>query len=89
MNEKLLAQLIGELKHTQSEALGLLTQALCKQIDAGKLRKDLEGIIRAYEKMPQASNLVVEMAQGALAAARAEQMIQANERAAAVDPKKL
>lgn len=88
MNEKFLAQLIAELKHSQTEALGLLTQALCRQVDPAKLKKDLEGIIRAYEQTPKASTLAVQMAQGALAAAHAEQMLQASERAAAVDPKK-
>ncbi|PZO17653.1 MAG: hypothetical protein DCF26_09500 [Burkholderiales bacterium] len=88
MNEKFLAQLIAELKHSQTEAMALLTQALCRQVDPAKLKKDLEGIIRAYEQRPQASPVAVQMAQGALAAAHAEQMIQANERAAAADPKK-
>lgn len=61
---------------------------LTKTLVSGSQQKSLKGIIRAYEQTPQASTFAVQMAEGALAAAHAEQMLQANERAAAVDPKK-
>lgn len=76
MDQKFLAQLIAELKNAQGEALGLLTQALCQQIDASKLTADLQkGLANA--KSMRVSDLAIGMATHALAAAQAEKMLQA------------
>ena len=77
MNEKFLAQLFLELQHAQTEAFALLTQALCRQLNAAQLRADLDAITKTYLQMPQHNDLSVKLLQGALAAAHAEQMLQA------------
>ncbi|MFC7408731.1 hypothetical protein [Hydrogenophaga atypica] len=86
MNEKFVAQLIAELQATQAQAIGLLTQALCRQLDAKKLKRDLEGISRAYEQSAQASRLVLVVLQNAQAAAHAEAVLQANDQAGGAHP---
>lgn len=77
MNEKFVAQLIAELQHAQTEALGLLTQAMCRQLDPRRLKNDLKGIMNAYEQLPKNNSLALRLLQGAVAAAQAEQMLQA------------
>ena len=77
MNEKFLAQLIAELQNAQTEAFALLTQAMCRQLDPKRLRTDLDHITQAYLQMPKHNGLAVKFLQGALAAAHAEQMLQA------------
>lgn len=77
MNEKFIAQLILELQNAQTEALALLTQALCQQVDPRKLKMDLDRITQAYQKMPNSSSIALKLVQGAQAAAHAEQMLQA------------
>lgn len=77
MNEKMLAELLTELQHAQTEALGLFTQALCQQVDAKRLRRDLESITKAYTQMPGNNPLALKFLQGAMASALAQQMLQA------------
>lgn len=74
MNEKFVAQAIAELQHAQSEAFALLTQALCRQLDAKQLKIDLEGITQAYLQMPKSNPLAAKYLQSAIAAAHSEQM---------------
>lgn len=76
MNEKFLAQLVLELQNAQSEALSLLTQAICQQIDPKRLNADLKRITQAYQMLPSSSQLALKLIQGAQAAAHAEQMLQ-------------
>ena len=47
MNEKELAQIIAELKTANEQALSLALTALCKQLDAARLKIDLEAAINA------------------------------------------
>lgn len=76
MNEKLFAQAIAELQHAQSEAFALLTQAMCRQLDAKRLKIDLERITQAYLQMPKSNPLAARYLQSAIAAAHSEQMQQ-------------
>lgn len=77
MNEQFLAQLIAELQNAQTEAFALLTQAICQQLDPKRLRSDLDNITQTYLRMPKSNPLAVQFLQGALAAAHAEQQLQA------------
>lgn len=88
MNEKFLAQLIAELQNAQIEAFGLLTQAMCRQLDPTRLKIDLEGITQAYLQMPKNNPLAVNFLKGALAAAHAEQMLQSKNPSEAPHPKR-
>ncbi len=88
MNEKFVAQLIAELQHAQAEALGLLTQAMCRQLDPRRLKNDLEGITTAYMQRATNSPLAVKLLQGAVAAAHAEQMLQARPPSEGPHPKR-
>ncbi len=72
MNEKIFAQIVAELKHAQGEAMGLLTQAICQQLDPARLKTDLEGLISAARTVRSTSPISIEIAQHALAAAHAE-----------------
>ena len=78
MNEKFVAQLIAELQNAQTEAFALLTQALCQQLDPRRLKTDLDNITQAYLRMPQSNPLAVKFLEHAIAAAHAEQMLQAS-----------
>lgn len=77
MDEKLFAQLIAEFKEAQGQALGILTQALCQQVNPAQLKIDLQTYIAAAKQMPTTSSLAIQMATHALAAAHSEQMLQA------------
>jgi len=77
LDEQALAQLFAELKAAQGQALAILTQALCKQVNAAQLKDDLAGLIHASKQMPGTSNIAIEMAKHAMAAAEAERMLQA------------
>lgn len=77
MDDKYLMQLFAELKEAQGQALAMLTQALCQQVDPARLKSDLQRTIDAAKTLPSMSPVAVQMATHALAAADAEQMIQA------------
>lgn len=86
MNEKFIAQIIAELKEAQSQALAIFVQALCQQVDPGRLKRDLQAQISAAQKMHGTSPVAMQMLTQALAAAEAERMIQANSTSAASHP---
>lgn len=77
LDEKLLAQLFAELKAAQGQALAILTQALCQQVDPARLKSDLQKMISAAEQLPGTSSIAIGMAKHAMAAAEAERMLQA------------
>ena len=77
IDEKVLAQIIAELKTAQGQALAILTQALCQQVDPARLKTDLQQTISAAKQMPSTSPVAIQMAMQALAAAHAEQQLQA------------
>ena len=85
MNEKFVAQIIAELRDAQGQALGLLTQALCQQVDPAKLMTDLQKTLQTAKTM-QISPLAIGMAEHAMAAAQAEKMLQAKRSGAAGRP---
>lgn len=87
MDEKLLALLIAELRDAQGEALGLLTQALCQQIDPAKLTADLQRTLTTAKTM-RVSALAIGMATHAMAAAEAEKMLQARPPSEGPHPKR-
>jgi hypothetical protein len=76
MDEKVMAQILAELKTAQGQALGLLTQALCQQIDPAKLTIDLQKSIAAAKQMHSISPVAIQITSYAMAAAEAEKMIQ-------------
>lgn len=86
MDQKLFAQIIAELRDAQGQALGLLTQALCQQIDPAKLTADLQKTLQSAKTM-RTSPLAIQMAEHAMAAAQAEKMLQAKPAGAAPHPK--
>ena len=88
MDEKFVAQLIAELKQAQGQALGLLTQALCQQVDPARLKSDLQRSIAAAKQLPSMSPIAVQIATQALAAAHAEQMLQAKPPSEGPHPKR-
>ena len=77
IDEKFLAQLFAELKAAQGQALALLTQALCQQVDPARLKTDLQKQIAAAKMLPGTSPIAIEWATEAMAAAEAEKMLQA------------
>lgn len=77
MNENDLKQLFAELVAAQGQAMGMVVQALCHQIDPAKLTTDLKAVIESSRQMSGTSSLAQRMALAALAAAEAEKMLQA------------
>lgn len=77
LDEKFIAQGFAELKEAQGQALGILTQALCQQLNAAQLKDDLQKQIAAAKMLKSTSPLAIGMATHALAAAEAEKMLQA------------
>lgn len=81
-------QLFAELKAAQGQAMGLLTQALCQQVDPKRLKSDLQQVIEGAKQMPGISPIAIQMATQAMAAAHAEQMIQAKPLSEGPHPKR-
>jgi len=77
IDEKFILQAIAELKTAQGQALGILAQALCQQVDPTRLKIDLDRQISAAQQLPGISKLAIDMARHATAAAEAERMLQA------------
>ncbi len=88
MDERQLAQIFLEFKEAQGQALGLLTQALCRQVDPAKLKTDLSEVISAAKQMPSTSKIAIQMATHAMAAAEAEKMLQARPASEGPHPKR-
>lgn len=88
MDERFFAQLIAELKAAQGQALALLTQAICQQVDPAKLKTDLQKHISAAKTMPGISPIAIEWATEAMAAADAEKMLQARPLSEGPHPKR-
>jgi hypothetical protein len=76
LDEKFIAQCFAELKEAQGQALGILTQALCQQVNPAQLKDDLQKQIAAAKQLKSTSPLAIDMATHALAAAEAEKMLQ-------------
>lgn len=76
MNEKELAQIIAELKTTNEQALALALTALSKQLDAARLKVDLEEAIKAA-KVQGFSPMALVAASRALPAIHVEALRQA------------
>lgn len=88
MDERFIAQVIAELKTAQGQALAMLTQALCCQVDPARLKTDLQNVIAAAEQLHSVSPVAIEMARHAMAAAQAEQMLQAKKPSEGPHPKR-
>lgn len=88
INEKALAQLFLEFKEAQGQALGILTQALCQQIDPAQLKTDLQRQIAAARQVRGTSSLAIDIATQAMAAAEAEKMLQARPLSEGPHPKR-
>ena len=76
IDEQFVMQAILELKEAQGQALGILTQALCQQLDPARLKNDLGKQIAAAQQLHSTSSLATDMSEHAVAAAEAERMLQ-------------
>lgn len=75
--DRYIIETFREFRDAQGQALAILTQALCSQLDPTQLKAALANTISAAEQMPGTSKLAIEMATHAMAAAEAERMLQA------------
>jgi len=84
VNDEFMKQIIAELKHelldAQGVALGLVTTAIARQLDATRLTQDLEQCIAAAEKLGRLSPTGKLLAIRALSAAEAESLYQSREK---------
>lgn len=87
IDEYFIKQAFAELRDAQGQALALLTQAICQQIDPAKLTGDLKKTIAAAKQMPSISSIAIDHVTQAQAAAQAEVMLQAKPPAGADRPK--
>uniref|UniRef100_A0A1A7GDU5 Uncharacterized protein n=1 Tax=biofilter metagenome TaxID=1070537 RepID=A0A1A7GDU5_9ZZZZ len=88
MNENFIKQVIAELIASQESAFGLLTSALCQQLDPSQLREDLSKTIASAKSMPSTPSLTVKFLQAAMAAAEAEKMLQSRPLSEGPHPKR-
>lgn len=88
MNEKFIGQIIAELIEAQGQAMAILTQALCQQVNPARLKSDLQRHIAAAEKLPSISPIAIKIATQAQAAAHAEAMLQARPASEGPHPKR-
>lgn len=77
MNEAFFKQIIAELIEAQGQAMGILTQSLCQQLDPARLKSDLQNQIAAAGKLKSTSPIAIKIATQAQAAAQAEAMLKA------------
>ena len=87
IDEKFIAQCFAELRDAQGQALALLTQATCQQIDPARLTADLKKTSAAAKQMPSISSIAIDHGTQAQAAAQAEVMLQAKPPAEADRPR--
>ena len=88
MDEKFMQQVIAELIASQESAFGLLTSALCQQLDPARLREDLSKTIASAKQLQSTPALTVKFLQAAMAAAEAEKMLQARPLSEGPHPKR-
>lgn len=77
MNETEMKQLFAELIEAQGQALAILTQAVCQQIDPVRLHTDLKQGIESARMLHSTSPVALRVAAHAMAAAEAERMLKA------------
>lgn len=80
MNEKFFAQVVAELKAANEQSLTMLAIAVSKQLDAQKLKTDLEAIIKNSLQMKEVSPVSLSAANRVLAAVHAEALLQASQK---------
>lgn len=66
------ADALSELIAAQQEALGIVTAALCQQLDPQRLKADIAGILSASAARAPFHPVAVRLAEGAMAAADAQ-----------------
>ena len=88
MNEQFMKQLIAELIEAQGQALGILTQALCQQVDPARLKTDLQKTLASAKLLKSHSTLTDKLVAHAQAAAQAAQTLQARPRSEGPYPKR-
>jgi hypothetical protein len=88
MEDEEIRQVLLELRDAQCQAIALLTQAMCRQLDPKKLKSDLQGYISAAKLMPSTSRLAIDIAMYAMAAAEAESALQAKPPSEGPHPKR-
>lgn len=77
MNEKYFAQILAELTTANEQALALLVMAIAKQLNAERLKLDLEAIIKNMQGQPGWSATAARTASRVLPAIHAEALHQA------------
>ena len=88
MNEQFFKQLVAELIEAQGQAMAILTQSICQQIDPGRLKTDLQKNLASAKSLPSTSPIALKIAQQAMAAAEAERMLQAKPLSEGPHPKR-
>lgn len=77
MDEHFFKQVIAELIKSQEDAFGILTTALCKQVDPAQLTVDLQIAIAGAKSLQSTPDLAIRFATAAMAAAQAQKTLQA------------
>ncbi len=80
MNEAFFKQVIAELMHGFGEALGLLTIAIAKQVDASQLALELQTLVAVADHAGSLSPTALSLCNEMIVAAEAEQMLQRPEK---------
>lgn len=76
MNEEFIKQIIAELIEANQQALSIVVASISRQIDADRLKSDLESQIAAAKLLKQISPIAIQQATNVLAAVHAETLLQ-------------
>ena len=75
MNEEFIKQIIAELIEANQQALSIVVASISRQLDADRLKSDLESQIAAAKLLKQTSPIAIQQATSALAAVHAETLL--------------
>ncbi len=75
IDAKFVAEALSELISAQQEAFGIVTAALCRQVDPEQLKADIGSILSAPADRPPFHPVAVRLAEGAMAAADAQLLL--------------
>lgn len=86
MKEPTMQELLVAMTEAQGQAIAVLTQALCQQLDPARLKTDLQRLIASAKLLHSISPITLKILPHAMAAAEAESMLQAKRPGAAGHP---
>lgn len=86
MKEPTLQEIVVAMTEGQGQAIGMLVQALCQQLDPAQLKRDLERSLASAKQLHSTSPIALKVLQQAMAAAQAESMLQAKRPGAGASP---